>query len=142
MVPNKLVGECPVCFDTKQVYKFSCTHMLCPECVNNMPNTLCTMCREDFVNELDEKAKKKIDVNRKNYEDYLDELAEEMAGQFRETGHNLDDFILYYADEINPDEEYKPPNRVEELDIPYSKIPIEEYNDLIKDAKNFFKTFK
>ena len=95
--PDELVLEmteiCPICLENDEnMFELSCSHKVHLECVKNVPDVFCVICRQEMTN-LPARILEKIKQNEKTYKEELEEEDRRVAEMSSFQLQNL--FSLY-----------------------------------------------
>lgn len=58
--------ECCICLEKDKLWKTSCNHIVCKNCIPQMKNKICPMCRKNLLKEINQLIKEKNNIEQVN----------------------------------------------------------------------------
>jgi len=58
--------ECCICLEKDKLWKTSCNHIVCKNCIPQMKNKKCPMCRKNLLKEINQLIKEKNNIEQVN----------------------------------------------------------------------------
>lgn len=58
--------ECCICLEKDNLWKTSCNHIVCKNCIPQMKNKICPMCRKNLLKEINQLIQEKNNIEQVN----------------------------------------------------------------------------